>query len=138
MKTNFIEKVYLGKVYGVNTYLAAPSWDCNWYWGFGYIQNEDLHTHFDSLSKTKNMWDSVKEYFDDGTLSIDDEKLWKLCELMRTFYTLKETAEVYHRGGSNYGFNPLKEILKDEAQYKKINFEILPSIFDEVYKIFNK
>ena len=27
-------------------YLTKPSWDCSWYWGFGYIDMPDSHSHW--------------------------------------------------------------------------------------------
>lgn len=29
--------------------LKPPSWDCNWYWGFGYIGNMNLGTRLDNI-----------------------------------------------------------------------------------------
>lgn len=129
------KNILLGKVDGVDTYLAAPSWDCGWYWGFGYIQNKYLHMHCNSLDINKNMRDAIKEFFDAGTLTLSDEDLWTFCELMKTFYTLKETAELYYRGGANYTRNPLQEKLKNKKEFDRINGELLPEIFDEIYKL---
>ena len=51
---------------GRKLFLVAPSWDCGWYWGFGYIEtytnnrhperSKDIasHNHFDSLFGNKN------------------------------------------------------------------------------------
>lgn len=130
------EKVLIGKVDGIDTYLASPSWDCDWYWGFGYIQNIYSHTHCDSLSRNKNMFDAMVEYFDKDTITLSKEKLWTFCELMSTFYTLKKVAELYHRGSSGYTKNPLYEILKNDTEYNRITKELMPKIFDEIYKLF--
>lgn len=137
-ETTFESKVLLGEIDGVKTYLAAPSWDCGWYWGFGYIQNEYLHTHCDyiAIEANTNMKDALINYFDKDTLTLSEGKLWTLCELMTSFYTLKEVAELYHRGGSHYTTNPLKDLLKNDLEYKRINEELLPKIFDEIYKLF--
>lgn len=140
MTTNtlFTEKVLLGKVDGLNTYLAEPSWDCDWYWGFGYVQNRDMHTHCDSIQSMErtNMWDAMKSFFDEGTLTLSEKDLWTFCELVQTFYTLKKTAELYLRGGANYTTNPLRDVLKNEAKYGRINKVLLPQVFDEIYKLF--
>ena len=45
------EKIALGKVDGNTIYLSSPSWDCGWYWGFGYLGNKDCHYHIDGLTK---------------------------------------------------------------------------------------
>lgn len=97
-KTTFISDISIGKLDGENVRLARPSWDCGWYWGFGYIQNRNLHTHFDSFDRenNRNMRDSIKARFTEWTLN--DKDTWTFCELMRSFYLLKETAEFYHTG----------------------------------------
>ena len=136
IKTTFNKDVLLGKIDGQKTFLACPSWDCDWYWGFGYIQNRDLHTHVNSLDKNKNMFDAMQEFFGDS-LTLSDDKLWTFCELMQTFYSLKQIASFYHSGSSGFTLNPLGEELKDEKEYNRINQELLPKIFDEVYKLFN-
>src|SRR5690606_35612654 len=43
-------KVYLGKTkgpYSERVYLTGFRWNCEWYWGGGYIQTRSMHTHFD-------------------------------------------------------------------------------------------
>ena len=41
-------KWYLGKLKNENerVYLYDFTWDCDWYWGGGYIGNDGLHGHF--------------------------------------------------------------------------------------------
>ena len=31
--------------YGIKYWLESESWDCNWYWGFGYLGNKNCHYH---------------------------------------------------------------------------------------------
>lgn len=152
MKTirKYESKTYLGKVDGENIYLTAPSWNCEWYWGFGYLGNKDRHYHVDGLGKISkynfdkkvfeyefvNLFDGFKRHFDEGTFIVkSDHDLWTLCELFQTFYQLKHTAEMYHLGGANYTTNPCRELLKNEDEWKRINEVVLPNVFDEIYKI---
>ena len=139
--TKFDEKIFIGKSDNQNEYLASPSWDCDWYWGFGYLQNKNIHHHLDSLIKDKNMFDAIKEYYGDTInkkLTQDDFKpLWTFCELVSTFYALKETAELLGRGGSNYKSNPCSELIKNNAEVERINNIVMPALFDEIYKLFN-
>ena len=53
MKTliNYSKKTFIGTVDGEKIYLSAPSWDCGWYWGFGYLGNNNCHYHVDGLKK---------------------------------------------------------------------------------------
>lgn len=123
-------------------YLVAPTWDCGWYWGFGYIQTYnrrktdiDTHTHFDSLFfKTgKNGYDAFKDFFDE--IVLNNEELWKLVEIMKTIYTLKETAEVLGRGGSHYTTNPCKNIIINAPEVDHLNKVVLPVLFEAVEKM---
>lgn len=40
------------------------------------------------------------------------------------------------RGGSHYTTNPLKELIKNEEEVKRINEVVLPAIFLEIEKCF--
>ena len=33
-------------------YLRDFTWDCDWYWGGGYIGNSEFHAHFDGAFLT--------------------------------------------------------------------------------------
>lgn len=132
---------------GINYWLEAGSWDCDWYWGFGYVEtytrnnspetSRDIqsHQHFDGLffNKNKNGYDAFKEFFVGSPLT--EKELWQLLELMKTIYTMKEYAEVVHRGGSHYTNNVCKDILKSETEYNRINKEVMPAVMQEVYKL---
>jgi hypothetical protein len=37
---------------GEKVYLSQHSWDCDWYWGFGYVGNAKCNFHFDGLLKS--------------------------------------------------------------------------------------
>jgi len=160
----FDKKIYLlGKdKYGEFFWLGAPKWDCGWYWGFGYIQRytnnkhperaRDIssHTHWDSSIIGKHeRYDHEKGCF---CLSSDyvhhlnnhpevtetvltDEESWTLAELMGSFYALSKTAEVLGRGGSHMTTNPCADIIKNEAEVKRINEVVLPAIFAEIDKL---
>ncbi len=43
------KKWYLGKLKGTAepVYLEDFRWECDWYWGGGYIGNKQFHAHFD-------------------------------------------------------------------------------------------
>lgn len=132
---------------GRKLFLVAPSWDCGWYWGFGYVEtytnnshperSKDIasHNHFDSLFGTNcNLYDGFKRIIKDSTLS--DNELWKLCDYMRTFYCLQETAEVLGRGYSHYTEKAKLDIIKDEAYAERINKVVLPELFKHIEELF--
>lgn len=97
-----------------------------------------MHTHFDSFARGENlnMYDAIKTHFTEWTLTDDDT--WTFCELMKTFYTLKEAAEVLGRGGSHYTANPCFYIIKNIEETKRINEVVLPAIFDAIYTLFRE
>jgi len=138
MKTlfNYPAKIYIGRNENENIYLSAPSWDCGWYWGFGYLGNKNRHYHVDGLNRYKNidLFDAFNKHFG-ASLVVRESQLWRLCELFKTFYTLKETAEVLGRGGSHFTTNPCAAIIKNSDEVTRINTIVLPAIFEEIYKI---
>jgi hypothetical protein len=104
-------------------WMEQASFDCDWYFGFGYLEvmnhpRTDIneHYHFESFyQKNKNAFDAFKEAFVCSTVT--EKELWVLCDLMKTFYTLKDVSELYHNGNSHYTTTPIS--LKNEAKYKE-------------------
>ena len=136
---------YLGKDKdGANRWLEAPSWDCGWYWGFGYIEtytnnenperSRDIseHTHFNNLflNGNKCAFDMFKGFFISTPLS--DDEIWTLCDYMMTYYTLRETAELYRHGYSWLTKRAKINIIKNQAQENTINNVLLPELFKHI------
>lgn len=119
-------------------YMPKPSWDCDWYWGFGYLDSAYTHTHFDSciLDKSKCSFDAFKDYFE--TTPLTDDDIWILCDYMKSFYTLKKTAELFKHGNSWQTERATIDKLKDLDLYNKINHELLPELFKKIDELFNK
>lgn len=140
---------FLGRdKFGKNHFLQSANFECGWYWGGGYVetytnnqnpeQAKDIqtHTHFDSLffnNPLKNAFRSFKEYFPETPFS--DSEIWKICELMKTFYIARDYADIVYRGGARYASNPASDVVKNEAEYKRINGKVIPEIMNELYKI---
>lgn len=132
---------------GRKLFLVAPSWNCGWYWGFGYIEtytnnshperSRDIasHNHFDSLfGNNCNLYDGFKRIIKDSTLS--DSELWQLCDYMKTFYCLRETADILGFGHSYYAEKAKLDIVKDEAYAERINKVVLPELFKHIEDLF--
>ena len=132
----FNKKIYLlGKdAEGTKYWLEAPSWDCDWYWGFGYVETYtnnncpskaadiNSHQHFDSLflnDSKVSAFDSFKEFFKETTL--DQKEIHLLIDYMSSFYKLKDVAKTLGVGYSN---------MTETA--KEINEKILPAIFKRI------
>lgn len=150
MKTlnEYPKKVLLGYNDNQPIYLSAPSWDCGWYWGFGYLGNNNCHYHVDGLTKIEtynydkkcreyefvNLYDGFIKHFG-NTLMVRKSQLWTLVELFKTFYTLRQTAEVLGRGGSHYTTNPCKDIIVNKDEVTRINDVVIPHVLDAIYTI---
>lgn len=114
---------------GTRYWLSEPSWDCGWYWGFGYITTRDSHQQATNF---------LREYFkNDGneileTRTFTEEEGYKLSELFEEFYTLKKSAEMWGRGGCNItkGFIPKKAGLVQE-----INEILIPMVTAKIIEI---
>lgn len=131
---------------GIKLWLQAPSWDCEWYWGFGYIQSMksnrkpsvatdiDMHCHVDSslLGKDNAKDGSYCSNIYDAKMlhetAFDEREGWTLSELFESYYLLKKSAAFFGRGGSHITKNPLEESLKDEKLAARINQELIPKV----------
>lgn len=115
---------------GVFYSLELPKWDCGWYWGFGYIGNSRLHTHFDIEFLENNGID--KFLASESGLTVHERYL--ILDLFSSFYKFKEIAQIYYLGNSHISAKPALN-LKDEVQYENINRVIIPKIMDEIINI---
>jgi hypothetical protein len=124
-------------------WLEDFSWDCDWYWAGGYIEiftsnnperAKDIqeHTHFDSLF-LKNPFDSWIDYFKASTLN--EYEIWRLLDLMKQFYVLRDCAEVFLYGGHMTSEGRTEEEINKEMA-DKINKHIEKVIIPLVRKIF--
>lgn len=133
-----MNKLYLGKVRedfkgstrGEHIYLSKHSWDCDWYRGFGYIGNKDLHTHFDISFLRYGTAYELSKVFSETKLT--QSNWWTILELFQTAYHLKEVAEVYGKGGSCITTNLCKEELQDKELAKRIDQD-LKNVLDTVW-----
>ena len=62
-------------------FLTKHTWDCGWYWGFGYIGNRNCHFHFDSLLENHKL---ASELFSDTNISNED--WWVIRDLFKQAY----------------------------------------------------
>lgn len=145
---------------GILYWIEEASWNCGWYWVFGYVEtytnnakpqiSRDIqsHQHFDgfigkqeSYNLEKRCWQLSSNYVhhlnDEHSVFAEtvltDNESWQLSELMKRFYILKETAELFGRGGAY--ISEADENLKRPEIVKEINEVILPALFEEVYSL---
>lgn len=139
-----VERYLLGirKEDGKKTYLTRATWDCDWYWGFGYVNTFETydtydHQHFDSLFLKENIFDSFKNYFNSTTLTNDE--IWLLLSYMKEFYTMKKYAELLQHGG--YITTKAVSILEEKnreankKEVERINKTLIPELLEKIYKL---
>ena len=143
----FNKKIYLlgADAEGTKYWLEAPSWDCDWYWGFGYVEtytnnnypnrSRDInsHQHFDSLflnDSKVNAFDAFKEFFKETTLN--EKEIWLLVDYMYSFYALKRAAGILSMGYSHMTEKAKLSEVQSTEMSKEINEKILPAIFKQI------
>ena len=144
IKTFHGEKLYfLGKDSdGDAYYLEQEKWDCGWYWGFGYIQgftdnkitdrHHSSHQHADKfMSEWFTAFNGSEPILKEQAFSKSEG--WELSELFKRFYTLKDSADMFGRGGCH--ISGTSKYLKDEDLAKRINEEIMPKVMESIIKI---
>ena len=98
------ERIYLGKakdtttfemVAGEKLWVEKHNWDCEWYWGFGYIGNRNLHCHFEQFCNEPFDFHATWE-----TTPFTENELWVILDCFIQAYALKRAAEVYYYGGN--------------------------------------
>lgn len=131
-----------------DVFIDRPTWDCGWYWGFGYLErwndrkgDIDFHSHIDHEFGTNkdgrrvNWYEGMQELLDQGDVFVDDHDRWKFLEIVKTIYNLKMTAEVLGRCGSHYASNPLSDEIYNPIEVRRINEDLIPKLIDEMYKV---
>ena len=144
-KVNGKYQLLLGIRNGESYWLEKASWDCDWYWGIGYVESYNGkgfsdkswrgHTHFDSLffngpSDYKTMFDN---FFDETPFT--DEEEWQILELMTSAYTCRRYSDMLYTGGSHITSRVRVDLIKNDAEYGRLNNVVIPSIMNEVYKL---
>ena len=126
---------------GDKVYLQKAEYQCDWYYGFGYIaiyqpnkQEQHTHTHWNSFftGSSHVTPDDIKNKLE--TVHIDENKLWEICDLMQTFYTLKEASGVYEREGSSHLTGETRGLLENNGTKRKLDLDTA-KIIQEVQKI---
>lgn len=133
------EKIYLGRVkkippeknyripkdifiLGERLAFEKHSWDCDWYWGFGYIGNANLHTHAEVFTKDL-LWHSVDDVFEDHIFDSDDS-FWVFKDLLVQAYALSKASHVYKSGGYCTTRKGVTDVIIDKAMETRVNKDL--------------
>jgi hypothetical protein len=74
-----------------------------------------------------------EEYFEETALTEDE--MWILCDYMKTYYTLKNTAELFRHGYSWQTSKAFIDNLKSEEREAHINKVLLPELFNRIAEL---
>ena len=125
---------------GQKIWLEDFSWDCGWYWAGGYLEvftknGRDIreHFHFDNtFLKGAKATETIKNYFKETTLT--EEEWWRLLDLFKQFYTIKECAEVFQYGGHYTSKGRTKQEINKRLA-KALNKHLEKVIIPEIRKL---
>lgn len=124
---------------GTLYWLQAPSWDCGWYWGFGYIEtftnnqnperSRDIesHQHADKFL-SKFFMNILKQR------TFTDHEGWELSELFEQYYFLRDCAENFGRGKCHCA-NTQAPTWKKPELVKEVNENLLPDVMKRIIEI---
>ena len=130
------EKIYIGQINNENIYITKHSWDCGWYWGFGYLGNRNLHFHIESLicerdHDGKQPSTEIKDIFTFPEFT--QKQWWIIRDLFIQAYSLKKSAEVFLYGGHQTTKKGITDIIRNEELNKLLN-ENLKIVLDKVWQ----
>ena len=143
---------------GTNYWLEAPSWDCGWYWGFGYVEtytnnrcpgkSHDIqsHQHIDSsfMGRVSENGDYIHNIYDApllaGGTTFTEEEGWELSELFKQFYTLRNASDFFHACNANVTSRVGVEHDKEKCLeiYDYINKTMIPAITKRIIEILSE
>ena len=157
MKIEGKDKVFFGvnKDTSDYIYITKPTWDCDWYWSFGYLGNRNCHYHLSSyqekdmtfkdqngkfhfftIKRNKCLHDCLLEDYE--LAPVIKNNLWQFCEQSLTIYTLKDAYEVLYSGGSNNTTHALKDVVKDSEYAAKLANETLPKLLQAFWDLISQ
>lgn len=138
---------------GWKYWLEAPSWDCGWYWGFGYVETYrdrrkpsnaldiNSHGHIEGLlgegedkngGYCHNLFDSVT--FIKTTFT--EQEGWILTELFRQFYLFREMADFWHNRSCGTTKSPILWNTKTaKKQQELFNEKMIPQVTAKIIEM---
>ena len=130
-----MEKIRIGQLEnsGESVFLEKHSWDCDWYWGLGYLETSHSHFHFRNVVPNESGENHL--VFDSGYTIKLDPRLngWVLMELFAQAYVLKDVAEMYYIGHVGIGDARGLGIEKNREKAKELNSE-LETILNNIWE----
>lgn len=130
------DKIYLGIYEDEKIYLSKHSWNCNWYWGFGYVGNSRWHFHFETFLSLPDKKRGYGIECDPSNIFsetwISQKAWWILRDIFIQAYALRRAAEVYQYGGHQTSSPGITDIIKDLEKVAMLNSD-LEKILDTIW-----
>ncbi len=133
---------------GIYYWLQSSSWDCGWYWGFGYIEtytnnkyprlSRDIGSHQHATDFYPEWWGHNKAGYKPSILAettFSDHEGWLLSELFEQFYLLKDMAGFYARGNCNIASDAGNIAFVRPEMVTVINKEWIPDVVNKILTI---
>jgi len=126
-----VKKVLLEKNYrpsknililGEKISFTKHSWDCDWYWSFGWIGNHNIHTHADVFTRDL-LWHDVDDVFEDHIFD-SDNSFWVFKDLLVQAYALSKVSHVYRSGGYCTVRIGVTDVIADKAMETRVNKDL--------------
>lgn len=128
MGERLMERIRLGTTLEDGlVYLDKHSWDCGWYWSFGYVGNSLYHFHIESLIQSVYEVDKIFMHTD-----IQQDQWWVIRDLFVQAYALQRAAEVYQFGGHQTHQAGVTDIINNRDMADKLNAD-LERVLDTVW-----
>jgi len=108
-------------IQGETIVIKKHSFDCGWYWGFGYIGNRNLHCH-SSIFTNELLWHDAKDVFEKSIFE-NNKDFWIFKDLLAQAYALQKASEVYRHGGFITS-GAITEIIKNKDKENAINKDL--------------
>ena len=90
------------------------------------------HTHFDTtFTSYETLFPGREKSLLDKSV-LTDAETWKLYELFKTAYTMRNYSDLLHTHGAHITTNPCADIIGNDNEYKRINADVLPEIFKQI------
>ena len=122
-------KAPIEKFKNLDAFFAWAEKKCNEILNFNY-GGRRLETENQRIALLKE-W---KEYFEDSVL--EEKDIYLLCDIMKLCYTTRTYSDMLHRGaGISSNTKGLKLLYGNDTEYNRINKEVLPKLFNEVYAL---
>lgn len=78
-------------------------------------------------------------YFIDDEFLVDspftEKEKWKILEIMKSLYIARKYSDFLYCGGAHYTENPVKNVIKNNEEYQRINNVVIPALLEELENI---